>query len=362
MEDLPMSEKLVIKSVFRYYSVDFVEDYLVALKSMAEEGDFFVVDRVITELYSEILSVAGDRIWIVDSHETAKSYEGVIPLFERLIEGGFRKNHRLFAIGGGITQDVCGFISSLLYRGIDWFFFPTNMLTQCDSCIGSKTSINFRAYKNMLGGFYPPAGVVIDTSFLDSLGEREISSGLGEMLHYMLVTSEEDLALFMEKAPPLRAGSGDLETIMHRSLAIKKAMIEIDEFDQGPRCVFNYGHSFGHALESAVGYAIPHGISVSYGIDLANLVSVHYGLIPMDVRNRYRKACEIVFNGYPLPEVEMGAYLSALKKDKKNVGKQLGLILTRGAGDMFKRLSDLDPELEKLISDFFAKKLYHIDL
>jgi 3-dehydroquinate synthase len=362
MEDLPMSKKLVIKSVFREYSVEFTQDYLAKLKSMVEEGDFFIVDRVITELHPEILDVAGDRIWILDSHETAKSYEGVIPLFERLIEGGFRKNHRLFAIGGGITQDVCGFIASLLYRGINWFFFPTNMLTQCDSCIGSKTSINFRAYKNMLGGFYPPAGVVIDTSFIESLGDREISSGLGEMLHYMLVTSEDDLALFMDKAPKLRAGTGDLETIMHRSLAIKKAMIEIDEFDQGPRCVFNYGHSFGHALESAVGYAIPHGISVSYGIDLANLVSVHYGLISMDVRNRYRKACEIVFNGYPLPEVDMEAYLSALKKDKKNEGKQLGLILTRGAGDMFKRFSDLDAELENQISDFFAKKLYQTDL
>jgi 3-dehydroquinate synthase len=357
-----MSKGLVIKSVFREYSVEFTKDYLAALKSMVEEGDFFIVDRVITELYPEILDVAKDRIWLLDSQETAKSYEGVIPLFERLIEGGFRKNHRLFAIGGGITQDVCGFISSLLYRGINWFFFPTNMLTQCDSCIGSKTSINFKAYKNMLGGFYPPATVVIDTSFVDSLGDREISSGLGEMLHYMLVTSEEDLALFMEKAPALRAGSGDLKTIMHRSLAIKKAMIEVDEFDQGPRCVFNYGHSFGHALESAVGYAVPHGIAVSYGIDLANLVSVHYGLISMDERNRYRKACEIVFNGHPLPEVNMEAYLSALKKDKKNVGDQLGLILTRGAGDMFKRLSDLDSELESQMSNFFVKKLYQTDL
>ena len=357
-----MSKKLVIKSVFREYAVEFTKDYLTTLRSMVEEGDFFIVDRVIADLHPEIQKVAKDRIWFIDSHERAKSYEGVIPVFERLIEGGFRKNHRLFAIGGGITQDICGFISSLLYRGINWFFFPTNMLTQCDSCIGSKTSINFRAYKNMLGGFYPPAAVVIDTGFVDSLGDKEISSGLGEMLHYMLVTSEEDLALFMKEAPALKAGAGDIETIMHRSLAIKKAMIEVDEFDQGPRCVFNYGHSFGHALESAVDYTIPHGIAVSYGIDLANLVSVHYGLISMHERNRFRKACEIVFDGHPLPEVDMVAYLSAIKKDKKNAGEQLGLILTRGAGDMFKRLSDLDSGLETLISDFFSKRLYQSEL
>ncbi|CAA6678749.1 MULTISPECIES: 3-dehydroquinate synthase [unclassified Lentimonas] len=357
-----MSEELKIKSVFREYTVEFTSDYLSALKGLATAGDFFIVDRVIAELHPEILEIAGEQVWLLDSMESAKSYEGVIPLFERLIEGGFRKNHRLFAFGGGITQDVTAYIASLLYRGIDWFFFPTNMLTQCDSCIGSKTSINFRQYKNMLGGFYPPAGIVIDTGFVKSLGDREIASGLGEMLHYMMVQSEEDLALFMAEAPALRAGEGRLEVLMHRSLAIKKAMIEIDEFDKGPRCVFNYGHSFGHALESAVGYALPHGIAVAYGIDLANLVSESFGLITMEDRNRYRKACEIVFDGHPVPEVNIDKYLSAIRKDKKNVGTQLGLILTRGAGDMFKRLSDLDGRLETLIAKFFADKLYMKDL
>lgn len=357
-----MSEQLEIKSVFRDYTVEFTSDYLGSLKSLHQEGDFFIVDSVVAKLHPEIVEIAGEHIWIVDSMESAKSYEGVIPLFERLIEGGFRKNHRLFAFGGGITQDVVAYIASLLYRGIDWFFFPTNMLTQCDSCIGSKTSINFRQYKNMLGGFYPPAGVIIDTNFVKSLGGREIASGLGEMLHYMLVTSEEDLALFMAEAPALLAGGGRLEILMQRSLVIKKAMIEIDEFDKGPRCVFNYGHSFGHALESAVGYAIPHGIAVSYGIDLANLVSVHFGLLTMEDRNRYRKACEIVFCDNPLPEVELEKYLGAIRKDKKNVGTQLGLILTRGAGDMFKRLSDLDEALESLIAQFFTERLYNKDL
>ena len=352
-----MFDQLEIQSIFREYTVDFTTDYLRELKSLVSAGDFFIVDRVIAKLYPQILDVAQDRIWLLDSQESAKSYEGVISLFDRLIEGGFRKNHRLFAIGGGITQDVTAFIASLLYRGVDWFFIPTNMLTQCDSCIGSKTSINFRQYKNMLGSFYPPARVVIDTGFVKSLGDQEVASGLGEMLHYMLVSSEDDLCLFNSEAPALRAGEGQLEILMHRSLSIKKAMIELDEFDKGPRNVFNYGHSFGHALESATGYAIPHGIAVAFGMDLANLVSVHFGLITMEQRNRYREACEIVFDGIELPDVDLDEYLSALRKDKKNIGNQLGLILTRGAGSMFKRLSDLDEALEALIANFFGKKL-----
>ena len=172
---------------------------------------------------------------------------------------------------------------------MEWIFFPTNVLTQCDSCIGSKTSINFKHFKNQLGGFYPPSAIYIDTQFTTTLGEREIASGLGEMLHYFLVNSTADFNLFLEHAPSVRKGGAGLEVLMHRSLEIKKAMIEIDEFDQGPRNVFNYGHTFGHALESATNYLIPHGAAVSYGIDLANLVSVHFGLLTIEKRNRIRQ-------------------------------------------------------------------------
>jgi 3-dehydroquinate synthase len=362
MEALPMSEHLIIKSVFREYSVSFTGDYLASLRKDYSKGDFFIVDRTISELYPEILGLADDKIWRVDSSEESKSYEGVIPVFQKLIEGGFRKNQSIIAIGGGITQDVAAFVASLLYRGVDWIFVPTNVLTQCDSCIGSKTSINFQQYKNQLGGFYPPAAVLIDTQFVKTLGEREIASGLGEMLHYFLVTSEEDLELFWEYAPALRAGGGGLEVLMRRSLEIKKAMIEIDEFDKGPRNIFNYGHSFAHALESATDYAIPHGTAVAYGIDLANLVSEHLGLLPMVERNRIRSACELVFEGAPLPMIDLERYCRALSKDKKNVGNQLGLILTRGIGHMFKQLCDFDDGIKCVIDSYFKDKLYLKDL
>lgn len=356
-----MSDQLKIKSVFRDYTVDFVDDYFATLKQEWRDGDFLVIDQIISGLHPELEELAGDNFWLVDNGEDSKSYHGVIPLFERLIEGGFRKNHRLIAIGGGITQDVAAFIASILYRGVEWLFFPTNVLTQCDSCIGSKTSINFKQFKNQLGGFYPPSAVYIDTQFATTLGEREIASGLGEMLHYFLVSSDADLALFYKHAPNVRKGGEGLETLMHRSLEIKKAMIEIDEFDQGPRNVFNYGHSFGHALESATDYAIPHGTAVSYGIDLANLVSVHLGLLPMAERNRIRPACELVFDGAPLPEIDLERYFSALRKDKKNVGSQLGLILTRGVGDMFKQLCDFDDSIKEVISSFYTNQLYLAD-
>jgi len=357
-----MYESLIVKSVFREYRVEFVGDFAGSLQGLKCEGDFLIADARILELYPVIRDVAGENLWEVHACEEAKSYEGVIPLLERLILGGFRKNHRIIAIGGGITQDVAAFIASMLYRGVEWFFFPTNVLTQCDSCIGSKTSINFRQYKNQLGGFYPPAGIYIDTGFVKSLGEREIASGLGEMLHYFLVTSEADLELFWKYASELRKGGHGLEVLMRRSLAIKKAMIEIDEFDQGPRNVFNYGHSFGHAIESALDYTVPHGIAVAYGIDLANFVSAQLGFLPMSERNRLRKACLVVFDGFVLSEVDLDRYFKALLKDKKNVGNQVGLILTHCVGDMFKHLTNLDNTLRDLIGRFFSERLYLVDV
>ena len=172
MADSQLSNELTIKSVFREYKVHFVDEICKVYSEERNEGDVLVIDKKVAELFPQFLEITpADNVWVVESSENEKSYEGVLPLLERLIEGGFRKNHRLFAVGGGIIQDVTAFVASILYRGVDWIFIPTNVLSQCDSCIGSKTSINFRRYKNQLGGFYPPARIFIDTSFLSSRGE-----------------------------------------------------------------------------------------------------------------------------------------------------------------------------------------------
>jgi 3-dehydroquinate synthase len=231
-------------------------------------------------------------------------------------------------------------------------------LSQCDSCIGSKTSINFRQYKNQLGGFYPPSQIFIDTAFAETLGDWEIRSGLGEMLHYFAVTSPEDVAKFKKQAPKLLAKKLELENMMLRSLEIKRNMIQIDEFDKGPRNIFNYGHSFGHALESAIKYQLPHGICVAFGIDLANLVSEHLGLIGRSTRNRIREACAIVYNGIEIPKFEIDDYYEALSRDKKNEGTMLGLIVTEGEGVMYKKFCEFSPEIKRIISEFFDQQLY----
>lgn len=336
-------EPFVVQSYRKPYQVRFSEDAFTDLKGELRTGDRVLVDRNVLRIFGEQLRpiLAGFGVTEVDPVESSKSYDGVRPIILDLIESGFKKNNRLIAIGGGITQDVTAFIASILYRGIDWIFFPSNLLSQCDSCIGSKTSINFQEYKNQIGGFFPPALIYIAPSFLETLDESELCSGLGEMAHYFLVEGEEAFARYEAKIDAALQRGPALHELIRESLAIKKKMIEIDEFDEGPRNVFNYGHSFGHAIEGYTKYAIPHGIAVSYGMDLANAISVHLGLLDEASRARASATLRKVRQQTRFPEIDVETYLNYLRKDKKNTSTGIRLILSRAYGDMF--LTQVEP-------------------
>jgi 3-dehydroquinate synthase len=356
-----MSDQLEIRSYRYRYTAAFISDTPARLAATVRPGDGVVVDANVLRLYDFITPAiaATNNVIVVEPTESAKSYDQVSAVIQRLIDRRFTKRGQLIAIGGGIVQDITAFTASIFSRGVNWIFFPTNLLSQCDSCIGSKTSINFGPYKNQLGGFYPPRAVFIDLAFLQTLPPREISSGLGEMMHYFLVDGDEAFAWAESRIGHGPIPADTMRQMIERSLSIKKAMIERDEFDEGPRAVFNYGHSFGHALESATDYAVPHGIAVSYGMDLANLVSVQLGLIPMAVRNRARATLSHIWSDTPLDPIDQQRYRAALGRDKKNEGPEVKVILTRGIGNMFKTTLPLgDPAIDSLLERFFTEKLY----
>jgi len=357
-----MFEDFKIKSLFREYSVYF-RQYKSSLLSEIKEGDIIIVDQTILNLYSEVKDIVlQNKYFEIIACENSKTYEEIGKLITRIIESGFSKNNRLIAIGGGVTQDITAFASSILFRGVEWIFFPTNLLTQCDSCIGSKTSVNCGDYKNQLGGFYPPSKIFIDFDFCSTLSMKEISSGLGEMMHYFLVDGCDDLSFLHEEIRRARLDKESLAELVNRSLKIKSKMIQIDEFDRGPRNVFNYGHSFGHAIESATNFKVPHGIAVAYGMDLANILSAKLGLIDIQLRNEVRPILETVWSEVSLPAIELDEYFFALSKDKKNIGSDINVILTKGLGNMFKTKLSQKSEIKRLISEYFSSKLYEKEL
>ena len=354
-----MFEDFKVQSFHHEYHVKFCE-YKSELAKNLSEGDFIILDKNIKNIYKDVDEVIkGHKVYLVDPSEEAKSYENIGNIINLIIESGFSKNNRLVAIGGGITQDITSFIASILLRGVGWIFVPTNLATQCDSCIGSKNTVNAGNFKNQLGGFHPPENIIIDYKFCDSLADREIASGLGEMMHYFLVDGVSNLAELHEDILKAKTDKQTLAKLVNRSLSIKAPMVELDEFDKGPRNVFNFGHSFGHALESATDYEVPHGIAVAYGMDLANLISAHLGLINIELRNSINPLLQSIWEDINIPEFEIDRYFDALSKDKKNIGNEVKVILTRGLGDMFKTTLPMTNEVKTLINNFFKDKLYY---
>jgi len=347
--------RLSVSSAKHDYEVVFTEDLGGALQEQLQKDDCIIIDRKVSALYRDSLaSLLSDARYIeIDACEEQKSYVTLAPVIEEVIKKGFRKNNRLIAIGGGITQDITAFTASILYRGVEWIFFPTTLLAQADSCIGGKTSINFNEYKNQLGNFYPPDRIFILTSLLKTLPAIDLRSGIGEMCHFFLVSGEVDFAFMQDNYPKALEDDSALEGLIKRCLEIKKGFIEIDEFDKRERQLLNYGHSFGHAIESLTHYRIPHGIAVSYGMDMANFISVKLGYIKEDIRLQIRGFLTKIWTGITLDGLDLSDFKAALLRDKKNIDGNLNLILTRGPGKMFKVRVPMDERFSEWIEEYF---------
>jgi len=350
-----LSDCLNIKSSIHDYKVFFVDDFSLSLKKQIIDGDFILIDQNIYDLYRQKLAPILDRLRhiIIKPSEEQKSYLNLAPIIEVLIQKNYKKNNRVVAIGGGITQDIAAFISSTLYRGVEWFFFPTTLLAQCDSCIGGKSSINFGKYKNQLGNFYPPNEIVIDINFLNTLKDIDIRSGMGEMIHFYLISGKDDFNKIRAHYDIALRDYKVLKDLIRHSLQIKKKVIEIDEFDKKQRLLFNYGHSFGHAIESLTNYRIPHGIAVSYGMDIANYLSYKFNYITEELWMEIRELLKLNWEQTPLGEINVQRFASMLQKDKKNIGSKINVILTRGVGNMFKTELDLTKEFFTWMEDYF---------
>ena len=311
-----------VKSNIRNYNVIF-DTFENSIE--INEGDYIIIDSNVD------MKIEWDNTIKINPLETTKDYFLIFEIINQIIESGFKKNNRIIAIGGGIIQDIVGFISSILYRGIEWTFYPTTLTSQGDSCIGSKTSINMGCYKNVLGNFYPPSLVVIDNNFLTNLSDSQIISGMGEIMHYFLI----DGRLSFEYIKRNYNNYENIEETIYKSLLIKKRMVEVDEFDQEERKILSYGHTFGHAIESISNYEIPHGIAVAYGMSISNYVSYMMGYLKYDDYIEMEELLMKIYSYKDLPEFDTYEYIESLKKDKKSTKDTLNVILVKEVGEMF---------------------------
>jgi 3-dehydroquinate synthase len=327
-----VSSEIFIKSHKGLYSISFEESFLHNAPLELKNGRHFIIDSKIAQYYPDAFQkiLAHSSVTIIEATEGNKSIENLIGVFNSIVNNGVRRDHSLIAIGGGVIQDITCFIASTLLRGVSWEFIPTTLLSQADSCIGSKSSINLGKVKNILGTFYPPKRIYLYTKFLDTLENQDILSGIGEIIKVHAISGHQSFDALAEVYEELLLDRQLLAKYIFSALDIKRKYIEIDEFDCNERLIFNYGHTFGHAIESATNFAIPHGVAVSIGMDMANYLAMKMGKLTLFHYERMHKLLFKNYKQFSTNLINYDLFIASLIKDKKHTSSNLMLVLPVG--------------------------------
>tara|TARA_R110000764_G_scaffold33224_5_gene74571 strand:- start:39937 stop:41016 length:1080 start_codon:yes stop_codon:yes gene_type:complete len=273
---------------------------------------------------------------ILPTGEAFKNWATLQQIFDALLNDRHDRRTTLIALGGGVIGDMTGFAAACYQRGVDFIQIPTTLLSQVDSSVGGKTGINHPAGKNMIGAFYQPQAVLIDTDSLKTLPEREISAGLAEIIKYGFIRDAQFLAWLESNMPALRALDSQLITeAIQRSCAIKAEVVAADEREGGVRAILNLGHTFGHAIETHQGYGNwLHGEAVGAGMVMALDLSARMGWISSE--DLARGTSVVASAGLPvMPPENMSQtdFRRLMAVDKKVLDGQLRLVLLRALGD-----------------------------
>jgi 3-dehydroquinate synthase len=273
-------------------------------------------------------------VHLFDDAESEKNLQSVEGLAQSLIAAGADRHALIVAIGGGVVGDVGGFVAASYLRGVALVQVPTTLVAQVDSAIGGKTGVNLPEGKNLLGAFYPPKLVLADPELLATLPEREFRGGLAEVIKYGVI-ADGKLFAFLEKQMDaiLRRDAGALEYVIGRSIAIKAQVVSKDEKESGLREILNFGHTFGHALESVTRYRrFRHGEAVAWGMMCAALLGHEVAGTPADAVSRIVALVRRIGPLPPWPEVKPREIMDAMRSDKKARGGKLRFVLAKKLG------------------------------
>ncbi|WP_168013887.1 3-dehydroquinate synthase [Halomonas salinarum] len=292
---------------------------------------------------------------ILPDGEHTKTLESVSVIWDALLAAGFNRRCTLIALGGGVVGDMTGYAAACYQRGVAFIQVPTTLLSQVDSSVGGKTGVNHPRGKNMIGAFWQPKAVLIDTDTLATLPSRELSAGLAEVIKYGLIRDLDFLVWLEAQMGALRGVDGEtLREAIYRSCAIKAEVVAADETEQGARALLNLGHTFGHAIEAHQGYGSwLHGEAVGTGMLMAAELSKRLGWLSEAEVARVESV--IAAAGLPLAapaDMEVDDFLAVMRLDKKNIDARLRLVLLRSLGGAC--LHDTTPTdtLAALLADF----------
>jgi 3-dehydroquinate synthase len=317
---------------------------------------YLIIDSYIKKRYSKELEFLNHiPTFEIEANDLIKNLDQVEEIINWMVVNRASKSSVILSIGGGFIQDLSTFVAHVFHRGISWIFIPTTLLSQSDSCIGSKCGINVMHYKNQVGVFHAPIAIFIVEEFLETLSPIEKVSGLGEILKLSLIGENPYYSDFKDIVKN-RSKFQDFFPLVNQSLKAKKAIIELDEYESNLRRVLNYGHSFGHALEAISNYKIPHGIAVLLGIDIINYLGTTWGITDIsyyiDIQEVIKYILKIESINIEIPKFETAELIDALKKDKKILNSRMNFAVLKYPGCIEIIAKEIDDQLFQTVKEY----------
>lgn len=325
-----------------------VDDIWKELHSNVINDDFLLItDANIYNIYKnhiDKLIDGRDNIYMINPGEKSKNLEELTNIFKKLINKEISRQGLILSLGGGVVGDISGFAASTYKRGIPYIQIPTTLLSQVDSSIGGKTGIDFLGIKNIIGSFYFPISTLIYTSFIDSLPEREVTCGLGEIIKYGLIADYDFFKYVKNNIPQIyNKDNMTLTTIIKKSIDIKTLIFQEDKYDKGVRQKLNFGHTIGHGIESLFNYErFNHGEAIILGMIYESKIAFEKDLIQKDYYNEILSSLEHLVKGIEFNGEMIDNLLEYMKNDKKNINKKISFCLPIGEGkvDIFNNIDE----------------------
>lgn len=333
-------KKLTVNAKTKNYDITIKEGLIAEILDYLQQDKkkFLITNNTLEKLYPDLVSSFENKIVIKDGEEY-KNFETFEFIINELLKRKIERKDLILALGGGVVGDLAGFAASSVLRGVNFVQIPTTLLSQVDSSVGGKTGFNTKYGKNLIGAFYQPESVLIDTNFLKTLPVREIKTGLGEVVKYSFIEkncSDDEkihLSKYLDEADP---NNLDFKEIIYRSVALKASVVSKDEKEAGLRAVLNFGHTFAHSIETITNYKnFTHGEAVAMGMKLAFELSYNLNFINKEYLD-YAFNLIDKFNLAPVYKIECDKdeYINIMKSDKKVSNSKIRLVLPTSKGEV----------------------------
>ncbi len=340
-----MNKKITLKTKNNIYSINIEPNSIVKNLNniiVINKKVVFLIDRKIFYIFKKLKNYKNQKYIVVDCSEKLKNFSNYAKISEKILNLNINRSTKIVAIGGGTLGDLSGFLASTILRGIDLILFPTTLLSQVDSSIGGKNGINTNSGKNLVGTFYQPKFVFIDPTVLKTLSKREILSGYAEIIKHAIINDKRFFNWLNKNSKKiLNLNYKFLSEAIYKSIVIKRKYILKDEKENlknnHSRAILNFGHTFGHALETYYKYnkKLTHGEAISIGMIIAANLSYKLGHLTLNdlesIQNHFK------LNNLHIADSKMfnEKIFKIIEKDKKNDNEKINFVLIKKIGSAF---------------------------